>query len=512
MLTDRRIVALLLALSALAAEKKPERTDLYGDPLPQGAIARMGTVRWRLPGLVERCAFSRDGKILVAAGGDAAIHLFDAATGRPLRLLHQHKKNVTCLAFSPDGKMLASGSADGTLCLWDWPSGKVLRQFPAHEEGVRALAFAGTGKFLASGGEDNRICLWEPATGRALRQYKGHKEPVTAIAVSPDGRLIVSSAASDAVQLWDAASGRLLEQHKYNVRFVTSLAFSPDSKLVALPGDSLKIALWDVESGHIVRQFRGKQSGSISAVAFSPDGRSVVSAAADCSLVLWDTATGKLFQQRPGRHYVRSPGGITCLAFSPDGRQLAFGEDHCLRLWDLGAWREAHRVEGHADRIHQVLFSRDKKTLVTAADEPADALQAWDAATGKRRRTLWPRYLIGKHGFHLTPDHQVLTIAETGEKSLLLRSQNTTTEKETHRVKLPFNPQGGYNPAMIVLSSDGKIITSESRNEEGLLDPVLLRDTATGKTLGKLPGLYDWFLFSPDSGTLACVRRRQIEL
>ena len=517
MFTDRRTVVLLLALAALAAEKKAERLDCYGDPLPQGALARMGTVRGRLPGLVTCCAFSRDGKILVAAGGDAAIHLFDAETGRPLRELHHHKKDVTCLAFSPDGKMLASGSEDGTLCLWDWPAGKVLRQFPAHKEGVRVLAFAGTGKFLASGGKDKRICLWDPATGRELRHLSGHKDVVTAVAVSPDGRFVASGERSDPVRLWDAASGRLLHQNQAGALWVQSLAFSPDSKLVALSVDFLKIGLWDVATGKIVRRLNGQLSGSISSVAISPDGRSVAAAATNRSLVLWDAATGKILHQLRGSNYIRQPGGITCLAFSPDGRRLAFGEDHCLRVWNLGDWREVRPVEGHANCIYRVLFSRDIKTLVTAADEVADALQEWDASTGKKLRTLYHQHLMGRHGFHLSPDHRVLTITDTEEKSLLLCSRNTATGKEIRRVKMPFDHQWGYNAATIILSPDGKIITSESWDGSGNAGPLLLRDATTGKVLGKLFSSYAQFLrspflFSPDSGTLVSDERNRIDL
>src|SRR4029077_3147331 len=67
-------------------DKKP-RLDLQGDPLPDGALARLGTVRWRHGNQVIAVAFSPDGNTLASGSMDEAIHLSDVRTGKLLRVL-----------------------------------------------------------------------------------------------------------------------------------------------------------------------------------------------------------------------------------------------------------------------------------------------------------------------------------------------------------------------------------------------------------------------------------------
>jgi hypothetical protein len=64
------VVGLFLALAALAwsqdvgtkpdKKERPVRLDLYGDPLPKGAVSRLGTMRWRA--FAYRLDFSPDGR------------------------------------------------------------------------------------------------------------------------------------------------------------------------------------------------------------------------------------------------------------------------------------------------------------------------------------------------------------------------------------------------------------------------------------------------------------------
>src|SRR5262245_24439299 len=73
-LTSPRLLACSLAslwpTGVIAAE--PPRLDAHGDPLPPGAVARLGTMRWRQP-VAFRLCYSTDGKALASAGHDGRV-------------------------------------------------------------------------------------------------------------------------------------------------------------------------------------------------------------------------------------------------------------------------------------------------------------------------------------------------------------------------------------------------------------------------------------------------------
>src|SRR5438876_347089 len=64
------------------------RADRYGDPLPPGAIARLGTLRLRHQGRITHMAFSPDGKILASTGQfGTLVRLWDRGTGKEIRAI-----------------------------------------------------------------------------------------------------------------------------------------------------------------------------------------------------------------------------------------------------------------------------------------------------------------------------------------------------------------------------------------------------------------------------------------
>ena len=69
----------------------------------------------------------------------------DVATGKSLKILQGHGKEVVSVIFSPDGKLLASGSKDGTIKIWDIDTGECLNTLssPRPYEGMKIKGIHG---------------------------------------------------------------------------------------------------------------------------------------------------------------------------------------------------------------------------------------------------------------------------------------------------------------------------------------------------------------------------------
>src|SRR5881394_3229313 len=94
----------------LAAQDPAAPRDLYGDPLPAGAVSRMGKSGLApvlQQGNMNAVAFSPDGKALASAG--ESLEVWDIASGKRLFTVKGAERAVTAVAYSPDGKTLVMG-------------------------------------------------------------------------------------------------------------------------------------------------------------------------------------------------------------------------------------------------------------------------------------------------------------------------------------------------------------------------------------------------------------------
>jgi WD40 repeat protein len=346
-MSPRAILPLILAcLGAAPTAAAEARTDGEGAPLPPGAVARLGSSRFR------------------------------------------HAARVTAVAYAPDGKALATVAADGTACLWDATSGQLLQRFRLDGQGLRhAVAFSPDGKRLAAVGAEYRIgerssglCVWEAASGKELvRRPRAGQVHFDSVRFSPDGRTVAVVDAATGVGLFDAATGervRLFPDPHPAARLGPPL-YAADGALVVVRtdrGEKTICSLWDVTAGKERLRLEGFDGAAVDGT-LSPDGRTIAVANQTGRVELWGAATGKLERALVGHR-----GDVRSVVFSADGKRLASsGDDGTVRVWDAASGKELFRFPNAGPA--PLAFAPDGRTLA-AASGGLLAPRFWDLATG----------------------------------------------------------------------------------------------------------------------------------
>ena len=139
-------VAILSTAIGLAAD------DAYGDPIPEGAKARLGTARMRNASISVPTAITPDGKFLVAFLPTGATGYVEPATGKVARTFRVDGVFIAPTWFSADGKRAVIGGYSPPVVI-ETETGKALAKFSrATPAGEHAVSRAAEGKRLAIGG------------------------------------------------------------------------------------------------------------------------------------------------------------------------------------------------------------------------------------------------------------------------------------------------------------------------------------------------------------------------
>jgi len=399
----------ILAPSVHAQPPANPRTDSLGDPLPPGAIARLGTLRFKhnivqayrrmrpdtLETWISAAIYSPDGKRIASLDElFGYVRVWDAASGKELPgPWKSSDKYYDAIAWAPDGTTLATagftqrGPGRREIILWDIAGAKELKTFEAlllgQGQKVQALVFADGGKKLIAAG-DRTLRWWDVASGKVELSWK----PPLPNPPQSDDPKIKTETSYDYLFSPDA---------KFLAVWINSWEFDPGTG--RLLNETINQAIgFDLATGKM--NWRTTSKGLEMTFAFSADGKRVAIALGPNKVELRDSATGKLIDNPPLDANIHRTDRIGALALSPDGGTVAIaGRDGHVVLWNPAdrpspptplpdGERGDNSLRKFIARITQsngglskaITFSPDGKTLLVGTD--AD-LQVYDVATLK---------------------------------------------------------------------------------------------------------------------------------
>jgi WD40 repeat protein len=389
------LLVVLAAAPAFAAAPPVVRRDLYGDPLPAGAVARVGSLRWRTSLGMVNPVVSPDGRWVVSEtiyGG--GLHVWEMATGRLVRTLKllaaDDRITYGPFVFMPVGNGLLSSDQGGSgrLYLWDFPEGKLRWTCSVPDGCVTALAVDRSGRLAAAGSINGKIHLYDLKTRKCVHSFPGNGA-VRWLAFTANGCLsVVHDDSTDRhfrIRQVDLLTRRVL--CSFGVGPVDDsekrVHLTPDGRHVAAIFKN-EVCLWEVRSGVRRRIHSLVHEGArelpderITTLAFSPDGRTLA-ALGEQYAWLCDVGSASLVNRiLPPR----VPSSTAYLVFSRDGKMLGVSE-----VYEM-SWREIR--SGRSLRHHPTLpyclkglrYSPDGRSI-RIASLLEDSL--WDAETGRR--------------------------------------------------------------------------------------------------------------------------------
>jgi len=291
-------------------------------------------------GAVNAAAFVPGSSLVLSAGDDGALSLWNLASGRREHRFEGHTAKVVGIAVSDDGVWAATASWDRTARLWNISQHKPGPVLAGHKGPVNAVAFSSDGAHVFTASYDGTIGMYRTATGEFIRPVYKHGWGINVLQRVPESEQLIFGALNGTAAVVDAARGEKVVELGSSERPVLALAITRQPGLVALGSGDGVVKVFRLGDFQPIEEYQNPY-GPAWALAFAPGGASLYLAGLDDFATRWvvtprepfdpiDSPFPRRFQvtadsddpvEKGRAHFARKCS--VCHTLKPDGRNRA---------------------------------------------------------------------------------------------------------------------------------------------------------------------------------------------
>ncbi|AZQ61833.1 hypothetical protein EI427_06155 [Flammeovirga pectinis] len=413
-------------------------------------------------GKVTSLDISKDGALIISAGEDRTIKIWDTGQERLLRTINAHEIGVADISLSKDKQFIVSAGLDHSVKVWETKSGKLVSAIDHLSDAIIEVRFKKD--IIIYINAQGEVYHWDWLSKEKAKVHNWSAELTsgvsTFISFPKSNNSVIFGKFDGSVEIWNISQKKVKKQKKLFEDWVADIIFLKEQNVIICGGWDGKLISWNIDTdsitdngympdgtgvntikyshsiGKVIITSRGNHayfykiegdslllekefsSREIITSAFSKKGDVVVVAYNDGEIALWEVKGMKLIASwKPIKDKAKgfSVSLIAqCIAVS--------SESGALRLWKLGSREDLTKWEAHDQEISNTKFKSNGKLVTTSLDS---TIKVWDNTTNFQ---LSHEYKVNAPIYHsyLLPNDSTLLYSDNAGN---LFSINTTQIK-----------------------------------------------------------------------------------
>lgn len=214
-------------------------------------------------GEVVALDISKEADIVISAGQDNKIKIWDVTQERLLRTINAHDIGISDVNISRDKKYIVSSGLDHSVKVWETKTGELLSEVNKLPESINEVKFFKNNVIFID--ILGNIYDWDWSDTRSVRRWNEHlSEGISCFITRTKSNSWLALGKYDgSIEIWNTSVKKKKATKKMHKDWVTDLIYINKKKIIVSGGWDGTLRLWDLESN------------LISNPIFLPDGKAI---------------------------------------------------------------------------------------------------------------------------------------------------------------------------------------------------------------------------------------------